>query len=1226
MQDQIVLKWVRTHNLKDIDIILPKNMLITITGVSWSGKSSLAFHTIYKEGQFRYIESLSAYLRQFFNLGTRPEIDMSMWLSPAIAIEQNKRMGNSRSTVGTLTEMDDFLRLLLSKLGVVHCHVCGDVIRPKNTDQIVWEIMEAHDGQKIYLLQEYGKFTESKEVEKFFRRNRKQVDAGGGSTRLLVSKAWEEDFVEYFYLEDYAGAEETCDITIYGVFDRIKVTDAIHRRLKEDVIKMLGRADKFGVRVLGVGDEVQEAVKAVWVQEAVQKQFLMTNNVEISDEWKQKLLEYEHTAEWCIVRGRAIVKNEKWEYLGMFDTRFDHYQTPWGKIDIWETVESGLIREVKEELWVEVESCTYIWQHKLFFQLWLSNPHVYEVKIKWEPQVMEKEKFSHIAWWTVKKTTKNPFGKKVVFDDDTRDTIWWVLDGGYHFYIYVENKFYEKLWDTSDFAIELLDRKIITESGTYIRYADLKNSIYRLVEKADYKKSKNNLFVFQINGEQALKWYYQVFGVSELQDIQKSNIHRPITRYTDKYLCANDNIKYPEMTPAHFSSNRQEWACEQCHGLGEVLQVDFDKVIDPYAKYMDAILPRRDSKLGQAILRKLAYTYQVKDSDRWMDLPDWFIETVKQWDNETYKINLWWGKYVSMVYKWIEDVLISQYQKWVLTVDFQAMLDMRDCPTCDGAKLKKESLAVKLQIGNEWETDYNIHDLQTMPISELVRVMEAFLWSVQKERVLVERILNPLLDRAKTITHLWLGYLSTSRKVDTLSGGEIQRLRLAKQLWTKLTGIIYVLDEPTIWLDAGEIKKVIQSIRWLQEMWNTIIVVEHNEEFMRASDWIVEVWPGAGDFGGNIIYNGPYDAFLEQDSLTSQYLTAKKKIQWTFTHKPSKHEIKIKNARKYNLQGIDVSFKLGAFNIITGPSGAWKTTLMYHTFFTFLQEKQKRIQSRIRLQMLKEGMTWQEIIQAPIMQRKKFEHLEQLAVQEFYEHIWVDAITGWEHIDNVLYVNQSSIWKTPRSCPATFVGVFDDIRKMFAGVTESKMLGFTSWHFSFNSKKWACPECNWYGYNKVELQFLPDTYVPCEMCKWHRYKPEILDIQRHGKRISEILDMYIKDAIVFFDEMSFIRRKLELMVEIGLWYLKMWQPAHMLSGGESQRLKLVKHLLKSYKWHTVYFLDEPTVWLHADDITRLLTVLKRFLDDGATILMIEHEQSMLQFADQVIRLKDGKLG
>ena len=293
---------------------------------------------------------------------------------------------------------------------------------------------------------------------------------------------------------------------------------------------------------------------------------------------------------------------------------------------------------------------------------------------------------------------------------------------------------------------------------------------------------------------------------------------------------------------------------------------------------------------------------------------------------------------------------------------------------------------------------------------------------------------------------------------------------------------------------------------------------------------------------------------------------------------------------------------------------------MYTTLFRFLEEKNKFIQSYIRLHLLKKWLSRQEIISAPVMKKEDYQHYEKIAIQEFYKDIAVETIQWYEHIDNILYVDQTSIGKTPRSCPATFVGVFDDIRLLFAWVNEAKYLWFNAWHFSFNSKKWCCPECDGYGYKKIELQFLPDTYIACELCKWSRYKPEISAITWRGKSISEVLEMYIKDAYDFFKDISHIAEPLQLMIEIWLWYLKLGQPAQMLSGWESQRLKLIKHFLKSYKWHTVYFLDEPTVWLHPHDIEKLLFVIKKFLDKWDTILMIEHDESLLQFADQVITL------
>ncbi|HRX64126.1 MAG TPA: excinuclease ABC subunit UvrA [Candidatus Absconditabacterales bacterium] len=948
-QNEIVFEGVKTHNLKDIDISLPKNKVIVVTGVSGSGKSSLAFDTIYKEGQFRYIESLSSYLRQFFNLGTRPEIDHCVGLSPAIAIEQNKKAGNSRSTVGTLTEIDDYMRLLFAKLGDSYCYSCGKEIKPNSIENIMNDIKKNYLKKKIFLLKEVSDFKTSDELIKFVKKNRNKVEKGNGFTRYLIFGE-KKDPVEYFYLEEPSVPKDYFPVKVYGIYDRITVQSDKLDRVKEDVIKILGETEKFGVYVDGEGD-----------------------------------------------------------------------------IDV--------------------------------------------------------------SW------------------------------------------------------------------------------------------------------------------------------------FTDKMYCADCNIQYPEFTPQHFSPNRQEGACPECHGIGEVLQVDLDKVIDQYSPYHKAILPWRDSSFGQTILKKLAEKYSIDIDKAWKDLPEWFQHVVINGDEELIRVNTG-GKYTSLKYQGIQEILKEQYIKGILTVDFQAMLEMKKCPVCDGRKLRIESLNVFVKAGRK---KYNIAELQKMTLSELVEFFVLYQEKSKKSDLLVSRITRPLVDRLKTIQDLGLGYIDLSRTIDTLSGGEVQRLRLAKQLGNKLTGIIYVLDEPTIGLSQREIEKAIVAIRQLQKMGNTVIVVEHNEDFIKSADWVVEIGPGAGDFGGKKIFNGTYEDFLKCGSLTSQYIIGKKKVEADFSHSKGNKFVKIRKANKYNLQDLDINVRLGGFTVITGPSGAGKTTLMYTTLYKFLNDKQKFVQSFIRLQLLKKGMSWEEIISAPVIQKETYEHYENLALQEFYKDLAVDTIEGYQEIKNTIYVDQSSIGKTPRSCPATFIGTFDKIRNLFAGTTQAKYLGFSPSYFSFNSNKGACPACNGYGYKKVELQFLPDTYVPCDLCKGHRYKSEILDIKRKGKNIAEILEMYVKDALEYFSEIDNIHEELQLMCDIGLGYLRMGQPAHTLSGGESQRLKLVKHLLKDYRGHTVYFLDEPTVGLHPQDIEKLMKVLQKFLDTGDTILMIEHDKNILQFADDIIELDDGKL-
>lgn len=1168
--EKIILRGITTNNLRGIDIDLPKGQIITVTGVSGSGKSSFAFDTLYKEWQFRYIESLSSYLRQFFNLWSKPEIEYSAGLSPAVAIEQNKRIGNVRSSVGTLTEIDDYLRLLYAKVGDAYCYNCGLPIRAQSVEGIMEQIYAKYTDEKIYILQEIGNYDTLKEFQKFIKRNRTRMDRSEWYTRYLTLLD-DDSIVEYFYLESPAIPDKFFPIKVYGIFDRITVNAENHDRMREDIVKLLNDGTKFGVY---------------------------------------------QSLEWADVDDGASMK----------------------------------------------------------------------------------------------------IGKDV--------------------------------YDSS----------------------------------------------------------------------------QTIARYTDKIFCPHCNITYPEFTTQHFSPNRIEWACPTCHGIGETLDVDLSAVVDTTAPLMEAIIPRKDSTLGQQILTKLAQKYGINDKLRWSDLPEYFINIVVDGDGESIRISQW-GKYLTMTYRGLNDVLTSQYNKWVLWVDFQHMFNLKPCPDCHGDKLRPESLNVFLElvnsnsknntsspiiaknesiqwkrkliivcwlpgswksevakfiaketwfellisdeirhtvlknsnkepdiqteeivkygmdrisslaeenksiiidavfwtekqrnlftstgnkywydvhlllveskpsiskhrieeriaddntqfsrwtiedferlsssrepisgdhhhIENNWtlqqlskkindvvkiidasktnvpaeKTDrYNIAQLQHLPIRDLVEFLQAYNDTTTKPIQLIERILNPLIERAQTIGNLWLWYINLARSMDTLSWWEIQRLRLAKQLGNKLTGIMYVLDEPTIGLDDDEIKRVIIAINSLKDMGNTIVVVEHNEEFIQASDWVVEIWPGAGDFWGELIYSGPYDEFIKTDTLTAQYVTGRKQVEIDFNHTPTNYTISIKWAHQHNLDHINASVRLWSFTIITGASGAGKTTLMYHTLFKFLEDRQKYVQGYIRLAMMQRGIAWKDILTSTAVRKEEYSQMEEQAVVKFMEEIKVESITGYDTVSNVIYVDQSSIGKTPRSCPATFIGVFDNIRRMFAGTQDAKILGFNDSYFSFNSKKGACPECDGYGIKKIELQFLPDTYVPCELCKGRRYKSEILTVRWHGKTIFEILDMYVHEAFDFFSDIGFIAEELKIMVDIGLWYIKLGQSAQTLSWWESQRLKLVKHLLKQYKGHSIYFLDEPTVGLHPEDIQKLLYVLQHFLNRWDTILMIEHDKSLLQFADDVIRLKDGKI-
>ncbi len=1047
--ESIVFRGIRTHNLKDIDITIPKGEIIAVTWVSWSGKSSFAFDTVYKEGQYRYIESLSSYLRQFFNLGERPDIDYTRGLSPAIAIEQNKRVGNARSTVGTLTEIDDYLRLLYAKLGDIYSYGSGKKIQPQSIDQIVTTLKDQYFGQKVYLVQEAGKYDDEREFLKFVKKNRLKVENNDGFTRYLVmtSAQWEW----------YDAWDDWQDPAIAG---RTEGANATGSQTDDE-------------------DNTSETYSA-------------TVNF--------------------VSKARKAHKKEA--------------------VAVAQSANDAAVVEY----------------------FYLESPRI-------------PEKFFPVKVYGI-------------FDRVTIDN--------------------EKLGRIKEDIIKILSMT-------------------------------KKFWVYQVLGEKMAS----DSALSKATDKDVFNITSSIQWFTDKNYCPDCDISYPDFTTQHFSPNRGEGACQHCHGLGEVLQVDMERIIDPTAKYEKSIIPWRDSVLWQTILKKLAQKYSIDEDKAWQDLPKRFQEVVINGDNELLRLGMW-GKYTSTYYNGIQDVLTNQYNKWLLGIDFQAMFQMQPCPECHGAKLRKESMYVFLYTGKTGgqpfniftegvENMYTIFDLQRMRIDELTEALTLFQKNTNKPAELIHRIMTPLLDRLNTISGLGLGHLNLHRQIDTLSWWEIQRLRLAKQLGNKLTGIMYVLDEPTIWLDDKEIARTIQAIKSLKEMGNTIVVVEHNDEFIKASDWVVEIGPGSWDFGGKLIYSWPYSEFVKTDTLTAQYIVGKKKIECSFDHHPLDKWIKIKKASQNNLQNIDAHVRLWAFTIITGPSGAGKTTLMYSTLYSFFEEKEKFVQWYIRLQLLKKGLSWNEIIASPVMKRDEFDTLRNLALQEFYKTIGVETILGHESVDNVVYVDQSSIGKTPRSCPATFIGVFDNIRKIFAWVNEAKFLAFNAWHFSFNSDKWACPACEWYGYKKVELQFLPDTYVPCDLCHGNRYKSEILSIQWKGHNIAQILNMYVYEALELFKDIEFIAEELQLMCDIGLGYLRMGQPAHTLSGWESQRIKLVKHLLKQYKGHSIYFLDEPTVGLHPQDIEKLLLVLKSFLDRGDTILMIEHDKSLLKFADEVIYLEQGKV-
>jgi len=767
----------------------------------------------------------------------------------------------------------------MAKVWSVFCYDCGKPLKPKTTVQIVDDIKARYDWSKVYLLQEIKSFTEEKDLLTWVRRNRKQVDQWWWFTRYLVGYSWDKetksftDSVEYFYLEDPSIPSHLMPVNVYWVFDRVTINNSTVKRLKEDSIKMLTRADKFWVMIMD-WTRVESGGKKSTDDTVTWYRFLFLHGRKSWPDqhwfpWLKKELE----AKWHEVIAPQLPSPDSVNIDDQVEFVMKHWTFDERTIiighSVWWVVAQKVAESMKQKIWWMVLIGSFG-----------------EPKLKWW---IKRDYFETTDWiFNVEKIKGNV--EQIAVLHDSKDARIWKTQA---------NKLKKWYW-------------VLDETVAEINHftAEEEPAILELLE--------NN---YEITPKELIE-------PATSSDVQTDTVladQPPIVWYTDKYYCAQDNISYPEFTTQHFSSNRQEGACMQCQWIWEEMLVDFDKVLDPFSPYLMAVLPWRDSRLGQAILKKLAQVYQVDENATWSDLPEWFHEVVINGDQEMMRINTWWGKYISMYYKGIQDVLVGQYNKWVLTVDFQAMLEMKPCSLCKWARLRQESLNVvlttdildnpggELKHKYELKQSFNIYDLQKMSIKELVVFMKDYQQSNTAPEVLVERILTPLIERAETIMNLWLWYINTARQINSLSWWEIQRLRLAKQLWNKLTGIIYVLDEPTIGLDLGEIEKVIKAIKELKDMWNTIVVVEHNDEFIKASDWIVEIGPGAWDFGGKLEFSGSYKDFLKTDTLTAQYITWKKVIEATFDHKPSTIDLSIKKANKHNLQNIDVNIKLWSF-------------------------------------------------------------------------------------------------------------------------------------------------------------------------------------------------------------------------------------------------------------------------------------------------------------------------
>ena len=898
--EKIIIQGARQHNLKNIDVELPRNKFLVITGLSGSGKSTLAFDTLYAEGQRRYVESLSTYARQFLERMDKPDVDLIEGLSPAIAIEQKKASHNPRSTVGTVTEIYDYLRLLFARVGTPHCYQCRRPISSQTIDQIVDRVMSLTVGSRALILAPL-------------------ITAQKGSHQKLFKQLKREGFARVRIDGQILDIEEVNDLVktkkhdIDVVVDRLVIKDGIHKRLADSLELALAQS-------------------------------------------------------------------------------------------------GGLVS-------VEI-----------------------------------------------------PGGETILF--------------------------------------------------------------------------------------------------------------------SEKSACLTCGISYPEFTPASFSFNSPQGACPACDGLGWTTELDPELIIpNPALSLREGavgVWAKRNSMHFIEFLDALTKTYGTDIYTPFKDLPDSFQRTILYGSgNESINFYFERGNRRYTYQKPFEGVIPNLKRRYretdsnYIREEIKQYMNFRTCSKCRGTKLNRSSRSVKIG-------DLNIHEITALPVAK----SRSFFLDLRlngKKEVIARRILREIVERLGFLKNVGLSYLTLDRAAQSLSGGEGQRIRLATQIGSKLTGVLYVLDEPSIGLHQKDNQQLLATLLKMRDLGNTVLVVEHDEETIRAADYVVDMGPGAGVKGGEVVFAGiPEKLLTHKTSLTGQYLSGRRSIQIPSARRRNRQrQIVIEGATQNNLKDIDVSFPLGCFSCVTGVSGSGKSTLVLETLYPALVQ----------------GLRYARIT-AGAHRR----------------------VRGLEHIDKVINIDQSPIGRTPRSNPGTYTGVFSTIRELLARTPEARMRGYKPGRFSFNVKGGRCEACQGDGIIKIEMHFLPDVYVACDVCHGQRYNRETLEIRYKGKNIKEVLEMTVNQATNFFSRITKIKSILQTLREVGLGYIQIGQPATTLSGGEAQRVKLSKELSKKGTGKTVYILDEPTTGLHADDIRKLLEVLNQLVDAGNTVIVIEHNMDVIKTADHIIDL------
>lgn len=903
MKNSIYIRGACEHNLKNIDVEIPRDKLVVITGLSGSGKSSLAFDTIYAEGQRRYMESLSSYARQFLGLMEKPEVEYIEGLSPAISIDQKTTSRNPRSTVGTVTEIYDYFRLLFARIGIPHCPECGKEISQQTVDQMVDNIMLLEEGTRIQLL-------------------------------------------------------------------------------------------------------------------------------------------------------APVVRGRKGEYTKLIQ---DARRSGYARIRV-----DGSIYDIQEEINLD----------------------------------------------------KN---KK-------------------HF-------------------IEIVVDRLIIRPDIHKRLTDSVETVLRL---------SGGLLLVDVVGKEEMV-------------------------FSSNYACPDCGISVEELTPRMFSFNNPFGACPTCGGLGSLLKMDPDLIVtDPTKSLAEGAISvggwnfSNGDGYARMYLTGLAEYYGFSIDTPVYMLPEGCLDKVLYGTGGekikfTYKNNNGSGSFMAS----FEGVIKSMERRYLETKSegmkeyYESFMSHKPCPDCNGNRLKKESLAVT--VGGK-----NIAEVTNLSVVECIEFINSLKFT-EREMLIAHQVLKEIRARLNFLKDVGLDYLTLSRTAGTLSGGEAQRIRLATQIGSGLMGVLYILDEPSIGLHQRDNSKLLATLTRLRDLGNTLIVVEHDEETMRCSDYIIDMGPGAGVNGGYVVAQGTLEDIIKnKNSITGQYLSGEKHIKVPEKRrKPNGKYIEVVGAFENNLKNINVKFPLGVFICVTGVSGSGKSSLVNEILYKKLAAKLNRAKT------------------------KAGAHTD---------------ILGIEHLDKVINIDQSPIGRTPRSNPATYTGVFDHIRALFASTNDAKMRGYKQGRFSFNVRGGRCEACSGDGIVKIEMHFLPDVYVPCEVCKGKRYNRETLEVKYKGKNIADILDMTVDEAVEFFKNIPYISRKIDTLKEVGLGYIKLGQSSTTLSGGEAQRVKLATELSKRSTGKTLYILDEPTTGLHIADVHKLLDVLHKFVDSGNTVVVIEHNLDVIKTADYIIDL------